>query len=31
MSSVIDNDDKNKQWDVLTVVLYNKNMFELMK
>ncbi len=30
-SSVIDNDDTNKQWPVVTVVLYNKNMFELMK
>ncbi len=31
MSSVIYIDDRNKQWAVATVVLYNKNMFELMK
>ncbi len=31
MSSVIDNDDKNKQWAVVTVVLYSKDMFKLIK
>ncbi len=31
MSSVIDNDDTNKQCAVATVVLYNKNKFKLMK
>ncbi len=31
MSSVIDNYDTNKQWDVVTVVLYNRNMFEQLK
>ncbi len=31
MSSIIDNDDINKQWVVVTIVLYSKQMSKFMK